>query len=153
MNARSRSCQKLHYSAPNGFPCLNQTICRRAPGKSELNPRRGIVGGNRGVGGRRRKKKKDSADTRPHSQTRGRGSRYHKLFKTNDNSTHSSLAAFTQQRFFTSRTAWGNVQRCSILQLHRSGILPKLPLQHHVLKSLVEWMRRYITMLVLLVVQ
>lgn len=55
----SLACQKLHYSAPNGFPCLNQTIYGRAPRKSEINPERCIVGGKWGV--------KGPADTRPHS--------------------------------------------------------------------------------------
>lgn len=61
----SLSCQKLHYSAPNGFPCLNQTIYGRAPRKSEINPERCIVGGNWGVHVWRGKK--GPADTRPHS--------------------------------------------------------------------------------------
>lgn len=47
----SLSCQKLHYSAPNGFPGLNQAICRRAPSMSELIPQRWIVGGDWGVRG------------------------------------------------------------------------------------------------------
>lgn len=46
---KSDSCQKLHYSSPNGFPCLNEPICGRASSKSELNLQRLIVEGNWGA--------------------------------------------------------------------------------------------------------
>lgn len=104
----SFSCQKLHYSPPNGFHCLKQ-ISGRAPSKSELQT-------GESEGGQERPSRYMT-----HSQTMDRA-HYGKLSEINDNPSHVRWAVLVQQCFFISRTERGRscIDGCGLItQLYR----------------------------------